>query len=93
MENEPKTTEAYRLVRCDITKGTKNALVTQALVQCGLCGTTLSATGGPRSGSICKPCGELVMSGQARGAVSWCDHSQYSFEEHGRHCPCGELMG
>ena len=47
-------------------------IVTAAFRMCLLCGTTISSSGGPGQ-SLCVPCGDLLRSGQAQGAVVWSD--------------------
>lgn len=48
----------------------KLRLMTAAVMTCGLCGRTISGMGG---GGIylCKPCGDVVASGQAQHAIVW----------------------
>ena len=44
-------------------------LATAAVLSCGLCGSTISGSGGPGHGVICRPCGELLLAGRLRSCV------------------------
>jgi hypothetical protein len=53
------------------TKPGEFCLVTAAVMSCGLCGSTISGSGGPGYGVICRPCGELLLAGRLRSCVQW----------------------
>ena len=63
-------TKYYRLEEAEIVRR-KGQLVTQAFILCGLCGSAISSNGGPGSGSVCKPCGDLLRRGELRSCVDW----------------------
>lgn len=43
---------------------------------CHLCGAVVNAMGGTRKAVICKPCGDVVVDGQCRGAINWEDDGE-----------------
>lgn len=49
----------------------RGSLVTAAVMWCGLCGSTISSSGGPGDGVICEPCGDALKTGGLRGCVVW----------------------
>jgi hypothetical protein len=63
--------EYYELTKVIIPDSDGVRLCTAALITCGLCAKMISSSGGPGSGSVCIECADLVISGQARGAVVW----------------------
>jgi hypothetical protein len=69
--------EYYELQKITIepTKPGEFRLVTAAVVTCGLCGGMIDGMGGPGCGAVCVRCAEVVMRGQARGAIKWSDES------------------
>lgn len=46
-------------------------IVTAAVMWCGLCGATISGSGGPGNGAICERCGDELKRGSLRGCVIW----------------------
>ena len=60
----------YKLEKVTI-ENRPGGIATAAVRSCGLCGTMISGMGGPGSGSVCIPCGNLVKSGQARSCIDW----------------------
>lgn len=48
-----------------------DALVTAAVLSCGLCGTTIAGMGGPGHGAVCRRCARELIAGRLRGAVVW----------------------
>ncbi len=42
---------------------------TAAVLDCGLCNSTISGMGGPGEGALCEPCGRDLAAGRLRGAV------------------------
>lgn len=46
-------------------------IATAAVMDCGLCGAVISGMGGPGNGVVCEPCGELLLQGALKGAVTW----------------------
>jgi len=46
-------------------------IMTAAVMDCGLCGRTISGMGGPGDGAVCMPCGNELRRGALRGAVKW----------------------
>ena len=65
-----ETIEYYELERVskELKKG---CIVTACCRVCDTCGTMISGMGGPGSGSICVPCGDVLRSGQARSVIDW----------------------
>lgn len=61
----------YRLVYEPEWENPHGVIMTAALMLCDLCGKTIDSMGGPGSGQICEPCGDLVKRGLARGAIVW----------------------
>lgn len=47
-------------------------LSSASVMACGLCGKTISGCGGPGS-FVCIECGDVVKSGEAKGAIKWDD--------------------
>lgn len=46
-------------------------IATAAIRDCGLCGEIIDGMGGPGNGSVCVRCAEVVIRGEARGAIKW----------------------
>jgi hypothetical protein len=65
--------EYYELKRVTIPDQKPGAMTlrTAALITCGLCGACIDGCGGPGSGQVCVPCGDVVRRGEARGAIKW----------------------
>lgn len=67
----PVIEETNRKIEAAFAEPGAFRLVTAALIICGLCGRTIDGMGGPGDGPVCIPCGDVVRSGQARGAIKW----------------------
>lgn len=67
------TVEYYELKRIKIADPEPGEflMASAALLTCGLCGNCIDGMGGPGSGAICIPCGDLVKRGAARTAIKW----------------------
>lgn len=67
----PKRTAYYELKPVEERASQPGAFLTAAVRSCGLCGETIEGMGGPGPGSVCVRCAEVVMRGEARGAIKW----------------------
>lgn len=67
--------EYFELTKVTVPDAKPNEfrLVTAAIIDCGLCGEMIDGMGGPGHGAICLRCAEVVMRGDARGAIKWSD--------------------
>lgn len=63
--------EYYELKKVTIPDSDGLGIATAAFITCGLCGKAIDSMGGPGNGPICIPCGDIVKSGHARGAIKW----------------------
>ena len=70
--------EYYELTRRKFKDASGFQIASAAIMECGLCGRTISGSGGPGDGAICIPCGDVVKSGQARAAIQWGDDDKKS---------------
>ena len=58
-------------------------IASAALIMCGLCSKTISGSGGPGDGAICKLCGDALRRGELRGAVVWDTPTSKREADHG----------
>lgn len=65
--------EYYRLEKVIVAPVMEGdfSFASAAIMSCRLCGCVIDSMGGPGDGQVCKPCGDLVRSGQAVGAIKW----------------------
>lgn len=63
--------ECYELKHLVVPPLGQGQIASAAFIDCDLCGRPLSSCGGPGRGYICMSCAEIVMSGQARGAIKY----------------------
>lgn len=66
----------YKLERVDVpdVKPGEFRLVTAAVMPCQTCGRPIDGMGGPGE-YVCIPCGDVIKSGQARGAIKWSEET------------------
>lgn len=67
--------EYYELTKVVIpdAKPGEFRLATAAIIDCHLCGTVIDGMGGPGHSPICTRCADVVMRGEAMGAIKWDD--------------------
>lgn len=74
--NTCETISYYELVRVDVPppKSGDFIFVSAAVMSCLICGRMIDGMGGPGE-AICIPCGDVIKSHQAQGAIKWGEHS------------------
>jgi hypothetical protein len=73
----------FRLVPVNEAPEGDFVLSTQAFIDCGLCGETISTTDGPAPDAVCMRCAAALTDGHMRGLIEWADEDEDDAEPGG----------
>jgi len=62
--------KCYTLKETEIVTN-RGGISNSAAILCALCGVYLYGSGGPRTSTVCKACGDVAIRGDARGCIVW----------------------
>lgn len=63
-------TEYFELRRVTVVP-TRPVFASAACIDCSLCGRNIAGSGGPCEGPVCFECADVVIRGDAVGAIKW----------------------